>query len=72
MFIDGSEKKPVNVVVLSDVNDKLSEEEAVDRSIEVPTIVENEKQTVDSSIEETPVDCWRHLPPYTLLLVNFS
>ena len=55
MFVNDAKNTPVNVVVLSDVNNNIFREAIVDSSIKVSTIAENEKQTVDSSIEETPV-----------------
>ena len=49
----GIENKPVNVAVLSDVSDSLSEQETVDRNIKVAPVAENEQQPVDSNTKET-------------------
>ena len=43
------ENKPVNIAVLSDVSDSLSEKETVDSSVEATTVVENKQQPVDKS-----------------------
>ena len=53
------DNKHINVVVPSDVSDRLSEQETVDSSIEVATISENEQRTLDSGTNETTTN----IPP---------
>ena len=47
------ENKLVNVVVLSDVSDSLSEQEIIDSSIKAATVAQNEQQPVDRNTKET-------------------
>ena len=47
------DNKLVNVVVLSDVSDSLSEQETIDSSIEATIVTKNEKQPLDNSTKET-------------------